>query len=284
MSASIADLVTCLLVCSAVVSAIKVQSVSEAKEGILSRLKREASTAPAPNKRDSGTFGNETFIFKTDCVLMEASDVRIWVKMPDAKDFELDEDLENATFTLSGGQNCESSSNNATGTTDLTVTFGDFDHNSKITEASFTFEFTQDVYNWWISNITLDVKFKNASKAEGFSGALETQDLGAGRGYAYLCQDQNSFMSPYEGESVQQAGLLFGSLIVQPFINVANGSRYGELEPCEYAFTIPLWMATVTGLIMSVILALGISMLASIRTMDRFDDPKTSKLLSVPSE
>ena len=68
---------------------------------------------------------------------------------------------------------------------------------------------------------------------------------------------------------------------MQPFV---NGTHFDPIENCEYAFGIGIWMGILTALIMAVILGFGISMLASIRNMDRFDDPKTSKLLSVPNE
>jgi len=51
-------------------------------------------------------------------------------------------------------------------------------------------------------------------------------------------------------------------------------NNFGYYNDCEGFFTIPIWMGVVTMLAMLAIVLLGIAMLLSINTMDRYDDPK----------
>lgn len=79
--------------------------------------------------------------------------------------------------------------------------------------------FTRDTFSWWISNFTLKASYKGNSSAGtvNFDDSLYTQDIGAGIGFAYMCQDQYIFISGYQpGET--QGGLLFDDLIVSSTI------------------------------------------------------------------
>ncbi|XP_055338304.1 uncharacterized protein LOC129599544 [Paramacrobiotus metropolitanus] len=265
--------------------AVRIQSVSEAKEELLSRERRATGT---PIKPRTGVFGNgTTLIFTTPCVRMETSNpIQIQVYGPhDVRSkWEVDDEIfaENSTITLTES-GCPSEDNN--GTAFFVVDVSGIQSNASTKQATFRFDFAHDSFYWWITNITLKATFDGVNGTQTNNWDLRPQDTFGDRGYAYLCQDQYAFTSDY-GE--QMAGLQFPQIILKPFLNATNNaSVFGDatfFQPCEYAFTIPLWMATVTGLIMALILALGISMLVGIKTPDRFDDPKTSKLLSVPSE
>jgi len=59
---------------------------------------------------------------------------------------------------------------------------------------------------------------------------------------------------------------------IQAF-SVSN-NQFGYYNDCTGFFTIPIWMGVITMLSMLAIVLLGISMLLSITTMDRYDDPK----------
>jgi len=51
-------------------------------------------------------------------------------------------------------------------------------------------------------------------------------------------------------------------------------NNFGYYNDCMGFFSIPIWMGVITMLSMLAIVLLGIGMLLSINTMDRYDDPK----------
>ena len=53
---------------------------------------------------------------------------------------------------------------------------------------------------------------------------------------------------------------------------------FGKVNYCQGFFTSGIWMAIMTSLLLVLILAMGISVLCNINTMDRFDDPKGKPL------
>ena len=59
-----------------------------------------------------------------------------------------------------------------------------------------------------------------------------------------------------------------------------NGSEYsfGKVNYCQGFFSSGIWMAITTSLVLTFILAFGISFLFNINTMDKFDDPKGKPL------
>jgi V-type H+-transporting ATPase S1 subunit len=67
---------------------------------------------------------------------------------------------------------------------------------------------------------------------------------------------------------------------MQPFGVQTNGTSYtfGKVNYCQGYFSSGIWMAITSSLLLTVILAFGVSMLFSIKTMDRFDDPKGKPL------
>jgi len=51
-----------------------------------------------------------------------------------------------------------------------------------------------------------------------------------------------------------------------------------DVDDCVGFFTIGIWMAIFSGIVMIMIFAFGIAMITNLKTMDRFDDPKGKPL------
>lgn len=65
--------------------------------------------------------------------------------------------------------------------------------------------------------------------------------------------------------------------------STSNVFTFGNANYCQGFFTSGIWMAITASLILTLILAFGVSFLFGINTMDRFDDPK-GKPLSIALE
>ena len=68
---------------------------------------------------------------------------------------------------------------------------------------------------------------------------------------------------------------------IQPFNMSSNGTNFtfGKVNYCQGFFSTGIWMAITSSLILTAILAYGVSFLFSVNTMDRFDDPKGKPLM-----
>lgn len=68
-------------------------------------------------------------------------------------------------------------------------------------------------------------------------------------------------------------------------MSISNDTEYifGRVNYCQGFFSSGIWMAISSLLILTTILAFGVSFLFGINTMDRFDDPK-GKPLSIAIE
>lgn len=70
------------------------------------------------------------------------------------------------------------------------------------------------------------------------------------------------------------------SFKVQYWTSKEAKGKFGRPNDCTGFFTIPILSGLFAGLILILVLFYGISMISSITTMDRFDDPK-GKTISV---
>ena len=69
---------------------------------------------------------------------------------------------------------------------------------------------------------------------------------------------------------------------IQAF-GIKNNS-FGYSNDCIGFFTVPIWMGVITMTTMLAIVLLGIGMLLSINTMDRYDDPKGKTITVTATE
>jgi len=64
--------------------------------------------------------------------------------------------------------------------------------------------------------------------------------------------------------------------------SIHNTHKFDGAWDCVGFFTVPIWMSLISVLIFLIILFWGLWMLADVKTMDRFDDPK-GKSIVVPN-
>ncbi len=84
----------------------------------------------------------------------------------------------------------------------------------------------------------------------------------------------------YFGKSIFLTKTGLDSIKMQAFYLTPAGANYtfGKVNYCQGYFTGGIWMAITASLLLTLILAFGISLLCNIKTMDRFDDPKGKPL------
>lgn len=77
-----------------------------------------------------------------------------------------------------------------------------------------------------------------------------------------------------------KVSLYIEGLQIQPMGVMVNETSFtfGRVNYCQGFFTSGIWMALMTTLLLTFILAVGVSFLCNINTMDRFDDPKGKPL------
>ncbi|GAU93394.1 hypothetical protein RvY_05343 [Ramazzottius varieornatus] len=266
---------------------ITFKSLSEAQEEFLVRQLRRVTTDGDESRGtvtlEKGIFGNETIVLdEPDCFRMETTGMYVTAQNPTSSTKTLHEVLPvNPTLQAT----CEGTRGN--GTVSVTIDFpATTGGNSSIRVATVHMTIESHQFQWMVTNLTMTLHFASTNNNTECDMVPLENRLWATPGNSYYCPDQYRYPFQTLGSRSETScplhlSLFVENLIMEPFYQ--NGT-FSEVESCEYAFTTPLWMAVATALIMGVILFLGISMLASIKTMDRFDDPKTSKLLSVPNE
>jgi len=63
-----------------------------------------------------------------------------------------------------------------------------------------------------------------------------------------------------------------------------KNNMFGHYNDCIGFFTVPIWMGVITMMTMLSIVLLGVGMLLSINTMDRYDDPKGKTITITATE
>jgi len=105
-------------------------------------------------------------------------------------------------------------------------------------------------------------------------------EISAPSGLAFTCYHPGLFRSISQGnETILAAGLKFPHMQLQVF-EVHRG-QFGPEWECGELLSIGLWVGILVTLAFATICFWGFSMLASINTMDRFDDPK-GKAIYIP--
>ena len=98
-------------------------------------------------------------------------------------------------------------------------------------------------------------------------------------GLAWACDYPGMFRPVEAGSSL--AGLTFPGIRLQVFFEELKMRNFGPLWYCGELMPIGLWVGLIVTLFFALVCYWGFSMLASVQTMDRFDDPK-GKQIYVP--
>jgi V-type H+-transporting ATPase S1 subunit len=125
------------------------------------------------------------------------------------------------------------------------------------------------------NNVNLEV---NTKTTHGY-------EIAAPNGLSYGCYSPGMF-TPKPSNAPEQKGYSAGLIFPDIQVQIGNGKRimegsFGPVWECGVIFPIGLLVGIIISLFFAVICCWGFSMLASINTMDRFDDPK-GKSINVP--
>ncbi|XP_060080951.1 V-type proton ATPase subunit S1-like [Ylistrum balloti] len=139
--------------------------------------------------------------------------------------------------------------------------------------------------------MTLDISDKNSSdwQVETFSvevvGSVKNIDftgdanmntkkmnVGAPKDFSYHCSRLSVVNATADNTTTVNVSLVLDGFQLQPF-NIIN-NQFSDGWDCVPFFTEGIWMGLLSVLLLTLILLYGFSMLADIRTMDKFDDSK----------
>ncbi|XP_037093114.1 V-type proton ATPase subunit S1-like [Pollicipes pollicipes] len=106
---------------------------------------------------------------------------------------------------------------------------------------------------------------------------LDFAEVYAPSGFSYHCTSRKWAAESNSSDANSLSSLELPDFQVQAFM-VNETSSFGRAWDCTPFFTIPIWSGLFLSLIMLVILVWSLAMLASVPTMDRFDDPRGQPL------
>ena len=126
--------------------------------------------------------------------------------------------------------------------------------------------------------ILLSMDYSEGSKQELNAKTSHGYKVEAPRGLAWACEAPGMFKA-LPGGSIE--GITLPGVRIQANFDDTRLRRFGPLWYCGEVMPIALWVGLIVSLFFAYICYWGFSMLASINTMDRFDDPK-GKQIYVP--
>ncbi|XP_035677025.1 V-type proton ATPase subunit S1-like isoform X1 [Branchiostoma floridae] len=132
---------------------------------------------------------------------------------------------------------------------------------------------------WSLGNITLQYDYQSDQETVKGSDKLVPKFTATPRKMSFHCDKPKQFRELSTDKDNNTQGVIsFKGLQIQP-VDIQNGS-FSNANECVGFFTAPIWMGLLTSIILTVILAFGMMMIMSLKTMDRFDDPK-GKMISI---
>lgn len=200
------------------------------------------------------TASDDNFVNYTGCIIMYAEDASIKIGNED-----------NSSVSLPFPPNLDGSA--CTDTTEILQLA--FQTTGVLTSVTLRFEFTQDRGSWSAS-AAVNMTGERAYKEEI---TLDTKVIQAPVGFSFSCGD---LVLRARNRSVSVA-IKMNRFQIQPY---QVQEVFSDSFDCVSFFTIPIWMGIFVGLLFIVITNIGVYMLFSVHTMDRFDDPK-GKTISV---
>ncbi|KRX95823.1 RNA-binding protein squid, partial [Trichinella pseudospiralis] len=148
---------------------------------------------------------------------------------------------------------------------------------------TLSFHFDQSPGWWFLNNITLTASgsaIGEKSLQYVFNeSAVHSLRLNGANGFAYACRKPRALMIPTSREAKFQYGIAFLKLQVQPFRAPRRNGFTDNIDDCTPFFTAEVWMSLISVFVIFSITVFGVSMVSSLKTMDRFDDPKGKSLV-----
>lgn len=160
----------------------------------------------------------------------------------------------------------------------LTVTSNQTLFDATIKEVNMDFVRSPNTQYWKLRNGTVVTSLESIGLTYmGAPYAMETPNM-----FSFVCT-KTYFQLFNATESTRpplKANLYIEMLQIQPTGVENNGTdfTFGKVNYCQGFFTSGIWMAILSSLLLVFITVMGVSFLAGINTMDRFDDPKGKPL------
>ncbi|XP_078677400.1 V-type proton ATPase subunit S1-like [Branchiostoma floridae x Branchiostoma belcheri] len=214
---------------------------------------------------DDSTF---TFINATKdsscAVYLYATDVSFLVaKLDESTPFE---DTVNLTGVVPTSQTVTC----ANGTVELALKYSDV---GNLKNLDMIIPFDVNKRQWSLGNITLQYNYQSDQQTVRGSDMLVPKFTATPRKMSFHCDKPNKFKELSTDKDNNTKGVItFQGLQVQP-VDISNGA-FSDANECVGFFTAPIWMGLLTSIILTLVLAFGMMMIMSLKTMDRFDDPK----------
>ena len=161
-----------------------------------------------------------------------------------------------------------------------------FGTNEKIYSISIHMEFNRTAEEYLLNSISLaQLKIEQSQmikvplEAKSKNGFKVSAPLGS----SFCCYDAGMFEPKQSGneDNAYKVGLTFPNLQLQVFDLPEKGIRFGPEWDCDTLMPIGVLVGLLVSLFFAFVCFWGFSMLASIQTMDRFDDPR-GKTIHVP--
>lgn len=240
---------------------------------------------------------NWTFVNDTGCLFYAKGISVVYVGLGKPATI-VEVPIANTTYTHSG--NCGGNNSDVYSTMEITFGSGPFTGGQlTITSLKLMFEFNATAApfgDWSVSAFRVDMNYQDNTEKPPKPQTLSTSsrrkvDIGANRRFSYACTRPdiiwlNGSLSNATASSggkqavTQDVGIRFDRLQLQPFDFHYSGGKFSDdVDDCVPFFSVGVWMSLFAGLILILIFFFGISMITTLKTMDRFDDPKGKPLV-----
>ncbi|OWF40426.1 V-type proton ATPase subunit S1 [Mizuhopecten yessoensis] len=240
------------LIYTALYTAKRAAQVEKEVKGV----KRRLLAAESFNEVNNGTFLNITCMFfyvRTITTYVDKGGKNTTIQLNDTSKF------------VDDGSMCDNS------TAMLKFTYTD-DSGLKLT---MMFDISdKNTSEWKVES--LKVKVDGTVNNVDYSGEANMNtnkmNVWAPKDFSYHCSHLPVINATADNTTTVNISLIFDGLQLQPF-NIIN-NQFSDGWDCVPFFTEGIWMGLLSVLLLTLILLYGFSMLADIKTMDKFDDAK----------
>lgn len=162
----------------------------------------------------------------------------------------------------------------------LTVSSNQTVADGKIKEVNLNFQQSGNTQYWGLAASSSVVTSK---KSLGLTYMGSPYGMETPNAFSFVCT--KTYFQLYDSSKdtrlLLKVALYIENMQIQPNRVDSNGTMYtfGKVNYCQGFFTSGIWMALISSLLLTLILAMGVAFLFNINTMDRFDDPKGKPLV-----
>jgi len=251
-------------------------------------VKRQATQPPAPKKEETTDYtsvrtkggcklyaANVTFFKKTQGTEQGKYET-LEIQLPGTAL----KSINDGTCGTGGGRN---------GTIILDYTEGPFKPikgSGQLTELKLTFNITyRRAFGWWelseLAVVATGDFVEKGNFSQTFNGSvMRSMAIGASKNFSYACGQPPTIYYSMDEKKTTVYGLKFKNLQIQPFEwRKSAGNFTNDVDDCVPFFSIGIWMFLIVAAVLLLVIFFGIGMISSLKTMDRFDDPKGKPLV-----